>query len=127
MRKIAASFFLALYLLANTEMHELVKLGAFVQHYTQHKSDNPELGLVEFIVIHYFSGNVKDADYAEDMQLPFKVLDCASSAPTHVIPQPFCLYLMPPVSQESSALPIYDQSKLPSSHLSDIWQPPKAC
>ncbi|MBN8678693.1 MAG: hypothetical protein J0M29_10745 [Chitinophagales bacterium] len=127
MRKAAASFFLALYLLANTEMHELVKFGVFVQHFAQHKSENPDMDLMEFVIIHYFSGNVKDADYAQDMQLPFKALDCSSSAPTCLIPQPVHFYLTLPVSKETSTLPIYDQSKLPSSHLADIWQPPKAC
>lgn len=128
MRKFAVSIFIGLYLLANTELHELVKLGFFVQHYAQHRTENPDLGLIDFIIIHYFSGNIMDDDYDQDMRLPFKTPDYFGlAAPSHTLPQPIFLPLMPPGVSELSVLLIYDQSKLPSSHLSDIWQPPKAC
>lgn len=127
MRKLAASFFLIVYLFANTELHELTKFGALVDHYAQHKEEDPDMTLLDFLVIHYFSGNIVDADYAQDMQLPFKATDCSNSIPSlpHALPD-FCdlsIHTQP----ESSSVPLYDQTLLPSMHLSDIWQPPKAC
>lgn len=127
MRRTAAYLFLFVYLFANTELHELAKVGAFVSHFAEHQKENKDITLIEFIKIHYFSGNVMDADYEQDMKLPFKITDCSNFSPTHTIPQPVFLALKPVLSIESAGLPLYDQSVLPSSHLNDIWQPPKAC
>jgi hypothetical protein len=127
MRRFAASLLLLTYLFANTEFHELAKIGAFIEHYAQHQKENKNLNLLDFIVLHYFSGNVVDDDYAEDMQLPFKTADCSQSVPTVIIPVPDFLDVNPSVLIKSRALLPYDQSLLPSSHLDDIWHPPKAC
>ncbi len=126
MRSAAASFFLFVYLFANTELHQLVKAPAFVGHYVEHKQEDPNMTLAEFIKIHYFSGNIKDADYAQDMQLPFKTTDCSIFSASHTVPPFVFCALFPVVAMEPTGLPLYDQSALPSSHLADIWQPPKA-
>jgi len=127
MRSLAASFLLFTYLFANTELHELAKIGAFIEHYAQHQKEDKDLNLLDFIVIHYFSGNIVDDDYAEDIQFPFKTADCSNSIPTVTIPLPEFFDFNPSVLIKSRALPPYDQSVLPTSHLDDIWQPPKAC
>lgn len=127
MRRFIASFFLFAYLFANTELHELVKISAFISHYAEHQKEDRDLTLFKFIKIHYFSGNPIDDDYAKDMQLPFKDTDCNNSGATHTLPFPEYFALNPGVVIESAGLPLYDQSALPLSHLADIWQPPKAC
>jgi len=127
MRRLAASLLLFAYLFANTELHELAKIGAFMEHYAQHQKEDKDLNLLDFIVLHYFSGNVVDDDYAEDMQLPFKTADCNNSSPTITISLPDIFVSQPAIFLESAGLPAYDQSVLPTSHSADIWQPPKAC
>ena len=127
MRRFSAAFFLIVFLFANTELHELTKMGAFINHYKEHRQENRDLTLIDFIIIHYFSGNIVDDDYAEDMQLPFKSVDCSNSIPTITISLPDIFVLQPAILLESTRLPVYDQSVLPSSHLDDIWQPPKTC
>jgi len=127
MRRFSAAFFLIVFLFANTELHELTKMGAFINHYKEHRQENRDLTLIDFIIIHYFSGNIVDADYAQDMQLPFKTVDCSNSIPTVTLPLPEFFDFNPSVLIKSRALPPYDQSVLPSSHLDDIWQPPKTC
>ena len=126
MRSAAASFFIFVYLFANTELHQLVKAYAFVAHYAEHKKENPAMTLAEFVHLHYFSGDVKDADYAQDMQLPFKTTDCSNFSPSHTLPLPVVFALLPVTAVEPTPLPLYDQSALPPSHVADIWQPPKA-
>jgi hypothetical protein len=127
-RRFAASFFLFVYLFANTGLLELAKIGAFVAHYAEHRQENKNLTLVEFIKIHYFSGNIVDEDYARDMQLPFKTLNLNNLSPTPTLPPPTAAYpTLPDYPTNAAGLPVYDQSALPSSHLADIWQPPKAC
>ncbi len=127
MRRLSAYLFLLVYLFANTELHELAKVGAFVAHFAEHQKENKDITLIEFVKIHYLSGNVMDADYEQDMKLPFKTTDCSNSSPTHTIPLPVFFVFQPDVLIKSAGLPLYDQSALPSSHLADIWQPPKAC
>ncbi len=127
MRRLASSFFLIVFLFANTELHELVKIGVFIEHYTEHQKQNKDMGLLDFIILHYFSGNIVDDDYAQDMQLPFKTSDCNNPVPTIPIPLPEFSDLPPGVPADAGPLPIYDQSMLPASHTADIWQPPKAC
>ena len=127
MRRITASFFLLVYLFANTELHELAKIGAFVGHYAEHCQEDEGMTLGKFITIHYFSGNVRDADYDKDMQLPFKTNDCDNFTPTHTIPAALLHPLSPVFVLVKNGLPLYDQSALPSWQASDIWQPPKAC
>lgn len=127
MRKVAASLFLFVYLFANTELHELVKLDAFVAHYAEHQRENKDITLLDFIVIHYFSGNIVDDDYSKDMQLPFKNVDCYNFIPSIAFALPEFLDLKIIATVKSESLPLYDQSMLPSTHSSDIWQPPKTC
>ena len=127
MRRAIASFFLLIYLFSGTELHELVKISAFVSHYAEHKQEDATLNLFAFVKIHYFNGNIIDDDYLEDMQLPFKTADCSHSSLSHVIPLPITIELPVPDAFHPGKLPHYDQSMLPSAHMADIWQPPKAC
>jgi hypothetical protein len=127
MRKCTAILLLSIFLFANTEIHELGKIGAFIGHFQEHRSADPEISLLEFIHLHYFNGNVHDEDYARDMQLPFKVIDCAAPAFVFMMPLEAELTLSPVLAEvERSVLPA-QQSSFLSSYPSDIWQPPKSC
>jgi hypothetical protein len=127
MRQCTAIFLLSIFLFSNTEIRELGKIGAFVGHFQEHRAINPDISLLEFIHLHYFNGNVHDEDYARDMQLPFKVIDCA--APTFVCTIPLAaeLILAPVPAEAKSSIRPADQSSFLSSYPSDIWQPPKSC
>ena len=127
MHRLIAVFFLFVYLFANTELHELAKMSMFITHFQEHQKENKDITLVEFVKIHYFSGNLIDDDHDKDMQLPFKVTDCFNASSSHIIPLQSFLVLIFSDSLETMGLPPYDQSALPSMHLADIWQPPKAC
>ena len=76
MKRVAAILFLSIMLLSQTELHQILKFPVFVQHYFEHQAEDPNITLSQFIVLHYFSGNPVDDDYARDMQLPFKSNDC---------------------------------------------------
>lgn len=125
MRRVVAILLLAVFLASNTELHEVMKLGAFVSHYSEHRVEDPGLSLLDFIRIHY-EGEVKyDEDYSRDMQLPFKTADCVSlSAPCTLpvvsLPQ---VRLSPPVSRGARNFILRTIHSLSGS--ADIWQPPK--
>ncbi len=66
---------LAAYVAAATPLGQLLKLPVLVEHFAEHRRENPDISVFGFVVLHYFSGNVRDADYERDMQLPFKSVD----------------------------------------------------
>ena len=75
MKKAFSIFLLSIYLITFTEVKEALKIPALIEHYKEHKSEKKETTIIGFIVLHYLSGNIKDADYEKDMKLPFKAHD----------------------------------------------------
>lgn len=75
MKKTIAILLLFTYIFSFTETRELLKLPNFIEHYNEHKTDNSQITLLDFITLHYLNGSQKDADYAKDMKLPFKTHD----------------------------------------------------
>lgn len=85
-----------MYLAAATPMMELFKLPILVEHYHEHQQESPAISVLEFLFLHYFNGNPRDADYDRDMQLPFKTLEVA----------PFALLALPhPIATVSLITP----------------------
>lgn len=125
MQRRIATWLLFIFLFANSELHELVKVGAFVVHYQEHLTESPGLSLLEFIQIHYSSEVVYDEDYSRDMQLPFKTADCISlSAPCTVPPIMEPQLCSNPAPAGVKLLHNFEFVHT-AQHLSDIWQPPK--
>ncbi len=126
MKKAWSILLLSLYLLCSTELRELSKLGAFVSHYFEHKELNNDLSLIGFIEIHYTHNTNKDSDYNKDMKLPFKSHDCSS----HQVSESSYLnsihyHIQEPIFSFESVRISRENAYLPSSYLSDIWQPPR--
>lgn len=125
MRKRLAIALTFLYLLTATELNQLWKLPIFISHFIEHRQESPDITLISFITLHYFSGNVRDADYARDEQLPFRDnSECLIGAISSIVPagptiqyQSDILYLITfsPKTQEGK----------PSRYQTDIWQPPR--
>jgi len=69
-----------MYLAAATPLMELFKLPILIEHYCEHQQESPDISVAEFLFLHYFNGNPRDADYDRDMQLPFKTLEVTAFA-----------------------------------------------
>jgi len=121
----ASIFLLTIYLFASTPFCELIKISVFVNHLTEHQSENEDITLSRFVTIHYFSGNVKDADYDRDMELPFKSHDISPSFSVVLLTPTFEYILIGPVRYSKQDFNTYKFSNIPASYLSEIWQPPK--
>lgn len=126
MRKSLAYLLLILYTLSYTEVGEFCKIGTFVAHFYEHKQENKELSLVEFVKIHYANPleDTNDSDYQRDQELPFKGDGCVDhmvslviKSETNVKITPFCFYR--PKSE------IWPENYYISAGSEDIWQPPK--
>lgn len=61
-----------LFLISKTELHEFCKMPVLVEHYQQHKKNNPGLSFLDFLFLHYAGEHPEDNDNDEDKELPFK-------------------------------------------------------
>lgn len=75
MKKVLAIFFLSTYLISTTELGQLLKFPMLVEHYFEHKEKNPQISVMEFLVLHYEGNHLEnhphDDDYDQDQKLPF--------------------------------------------------------
>lgn len=109
-------------------MNQFLKFPLFIKHYIEHKNKDTTLSLSAFIEMHYAHGDVKDADYDEDMKLPFKTHNtCVGITSISFIPDNFEDLLIKPILSEENSYSNYQEKFLTSSYLSFIWQPPKVC
>lgn len=124
-KRILAISLLVLYVFTTTEIHQLLKLKTFVEHYHEHQTHNSFITMIEFLQIHYGQSDVVDADYERDMELPFK--SCSSSFISfqmimtevqHYTSTPFKDFYI-----TQTFIPM--RSVLTPSYLSAIWQPPR--
>ena len=126
MQKVSAIFFISVMLLSQTPLQQVLKLPVLIEHFKEHKKQTSSVSFVDFIQLHYFSGNPKDQDYDRDQQLPFRsdaviVFDSNTEIPDHH----FKIAVLPDLKEKS--YPLLDITSLPDSHGFDIWQPPKFC
>jgi hypothetical protein len=124
MKRFSAILLLSVTLFAQTELHQLFNLKLLFQHFAEHKQEKADTSVVDFIILHYFSGNLKDKDYEKDMQLPFKTVDCASAVSIAIIPASVATVTEPVVFTTLSYSALKNNN-IPSSHSAEIWQPPK--
>ena len=118
---------LSVYLISTTELYQLVKLPMLVEHFNEHKGQDKDITLWDFLCMHYAHGDVKDADHDKDMKLPFKSHDgCFSSSVIAYIPKDFPT-IAKPAHSISKTFSVFDEQFLTSSFLDCIWQPPKNC
>ncbi|MBS1667992.1 MAG: hypothetical protein JST58_11505 [Bacteroidetes bacterium] len=128
MKKGITIFFLAIYLLSTTEAHQLLKLPVVFMHFQEHRQENKNLSLLQFLDMHYMHGSPRDKDYDRDMQLPFKTTSCClSTITTAYVPLQVQYAILAPILDSSKTPSFAKPPFIPSSYLSKIWQPPKYC
>nr|WP_198999489.1 hypothetical protein [Flavobacterium sp. ASV13] len=126
MKKHLSILFLSVYLLSVTQLVELIKLPVMVEHYVEHKEQNPNLTFFQFLCIHYQGQDVYDADYEKDMKLPFKSHTNISSVVFYPLLQEYKTIQKVNYKYKKQNLYTYYFS-YSSISLSSIWQPPRDC
>ena len=127
MRKAFAAFFLAIMLLTQSPLQQLLKLPVLVEHYSEHKiRSHGEISFLEFINLHYFTSHPDDGDYHRDQQLPFRTSEVVMISSTVVVPEQIVPEFRPPVFEEKT-FPLFNMTGPSSLFTFDIWQPPKSC
>jgi hypothetical protein len=125
-RKIAAIFFLTVLVLVQTPVQQFLKLPVLIAHFGEHRAENSGISFLEYIQLHYFSGNPKDDDYQRDMQLPFRETAVILLQSAVEIPEQLSVQLEAPVYQ-TPVFPVQKTPMVHSGHRLAIWQPPRAC
>lgn len=117
---------LSAYLFTTTELGQLFKIPFLIGHYLEHKASS-NLSLAQFLSMHYAHGDVRDADNAKDMKLPFKTHENCTNFINTLVSQPFLLVVLPPCSPIKKNKHLFIDNMLTFSYHSSIWQPPKFC
>lgn len=126
LKKLTAISFLLIFLCANTEMGQLLKLPVLIHHYLEHHDDDEGVSFVNFLHKHYYEENSHPSPNNEHEKLPFKSHELGFSQATFIYQPPvgFELQIEKLISKVNI---IYSTAFHQTSILSRIWQPPKFC
>jgi hypothetical protein len=124
MRKILIISVIAVHLLGNTELSQLIKLPNLLHHFLQHHRQNGTITFSEFLDMHYGGDDGTDADNAEDNKLPChginnNTLTVVYSFLTNDADD--IAMLIPTVNAYGSRMLTY----IPQPHLFSFFQPPR--
>ncbi|MET0243020.1 MAG: hypothetical protein ABW174_06115 [Flavitalea sp.] len=124
MKRATAAILLSIYMLAFSELPQLLKIPVFVQHYHEHQERDASTTFWGFVTEHYQGRFIVDDDYKRDMELPFRTTNVVIN--TTVIFTPPLAIEVPDTdhfyTKEFLISNDSDQS-LVSTH--DIFQPPR--
>ena len=121
----SAILLLFIYMLGATNACQFLKLPLLVSHYIKHKKESPYITLASFFKMHYVDPQPFDADYAQDMQLPFKTTPNAFFRYTPSIPSQTPLLKPKFLWTEMVTSPPSNEDILSSLYIHPIFQPPR--
>jgi hypothetical protein len=112
------------YCFSTTQLGQLLKLPLLVSHVTEHKHNDANMTVWDYLV-HHYGGHEQDDDWETDMKLPFmqqdEVLNILVTPPNEPVFQ-----LTTTLRPTSDKLVVFYKDKyIPSSYLESIWQPPR--
>ena len=125
MVKVISFSFLIFFLLANTELHEVLKVPFLFDHYLLHKQDEKNQSFLTFLYLHYASGQEHAHQQNDHDHLPLKTKDCIKFSPS-IISNHFMTF--PRNNEDPLHLKrtIGFKQIFPSNlNAGSIWQPPQ--
>lgn len=117
---------LVVYTMSAFHFQELRKFPILVNHYKFHLAENPEMGILDFVYIHYVKCSKNVSDYDEDQKLPFKSDDGVGENITQYLFQVHQAFVIHVFLNETpiNTFPNFVNT-FESQFSSAIWQPPK--
>jgi hypothetical protein len=127
-KKIIAISFVVLFLCANTEIGQLLKLPNLIEHFTEHHhhDDDHAISFLDFVKNHY-NDNHKHSDtdkHDHHQNLPFKTINTNTNTVIAFENQPTVLFRKPINVVVNNTVP-FSQNFYISSVFASIWLPPK--
>ncbi len=116
------------FVLSATPARELLKLPVLLEHFREHRQEDPGISWLSFLILHYFNDGPPDSDYARDMQLPFKTLEFSPITLALVRPQSesFTLLLRVVPAAPRKVVPLHALLFPPTPYLATPSEPPEA-
>lgn len=125
MKKVVSISFLIVFLIANTELHEVLKVPLLFEHYLLHKQEDKNQSFVTFIYKHYVS--VQDHFHLQNDHdgLPLKTKDCIKYNPGIVsfLLIPYARLQEAPYQLKQRIF--FKKVFLSNLNQGNIWQPPQ--
>jgi hypothetical protein len=121
MNRLLGLSLLILYINSYTELHEALRLPLLLEHYAEHRQQVKDMTFLEFLTMHYKTDVAHDD---QDNRMPFKDRAHSFTAPVMALPlQKIMLKEATPLTEISHSS-TYTEAYF-SSHLSEIFQPPR--
>jgi hypothetical protein len=130
LKKLIAISFLSIFLCANTEIGQLLKLPTLIHHYLEHhddtNDDDHDISFIDFLKKHY-NENDNHSDNAKHnhQNLPFKTIDCHAVNTVIAFTQQTVSTLQATSIISSKNVAFYTEQHYTSKSFGSIWQPPK--
>lgn len=125
MKKVVSISFLVIFLFANTELHEVLKVPLLLEHYMLHKQEDKNQSFLTFIYKHYVS--VQDHFHLQNDHdgLPLKTKDCIKYNPGIVsfLVIPYARLQEAPYQLKQRIF--FKKVFLSNVNQGNIWQPPQ--
>jgi hypothetical protein len=113
------------FLSSTTELHELFKLPHLVYHFFEHRSEQPDTSLAQFLQIHFSKEHNNHTNDNHDKGcLPFQGEHHHPVQLLHFYANHHTDFRLIPQSNAVKNL-YFKQSSSTSTYLANIWQPPK--
>ena len=123
MKRRIAILFAFIFLITTTELGQLLKFPILIEHFVEHKAENPNLSLWNYLQIHY-SQQYKEEGDPTDEKLPFanytNVIHILATTPPTILKIEKIK-----ISTAFTKIHALDDFFVDSAFLSSIWQPPK--
>jgi hypothetical protein len=127
-KKTVAIFFMSIYMLSFSELHQFLRIPILIQHFIEHRHQDPSISLLNFLSLHYIHQYVVDEDYQKDKQLPFRHSDCCITTASITCECPVNTVIELPVrtTETKNEYIISDEESHSLLSVADIFQPPRA-
>jgi hypothetical protein len=126
-KKAVAIFFMSIYMLSFSELHQFLRMPVLIQHFIEHRHEDPSISLLAFLNLHYIHQYIHDEDYQRDQQLPFRHADCSVIYTTVCCESPDNTPIELPArtTEIKNEFIRYDEDNHSLLSIADIFQPPR--
>jgi hypothetical protein len=118
---------MSIYMLSFSELHQFLRIPVLIQHFVEHRRQDPSISFLAFLNLHYIHQYVIDEDYQRDNQLPFRHVDCCAAninisweCPANTVVQ-----LPARTTETKNEFIVYDEEHHSLLSVADIFQPPR--
>jgi hypothetical protein len=126
-KKAVAIFFMSIYMLSFSELHQFLRMPVLIQHFVEHRQQDPSISLLAFLNEHYIHQYIHDEDYQRDQQLPFRHADHCVTYTTICCESPVNTTIEVPVrtAESKNEFILHNEDNDSLLSVADIFQPPR--